>query len=110
MLPYPLLIIIIVIIIIVTMIDNNAFGFNNCYFGIISGLKKKTIFLILQKVKHIEYLNFNSTSWGQGGKGILHNQCLLNVSELMNKDLSQNKVHNYFNIGGATSLAKVKEK
>ena len=46
-LPYPLLTIIIVTTIIVTMIDNNAFGFNKCYFGIRSGFKKKTIFLIL---------------------------------------------------------------
>ena len=33
--------------IIVTMIDNNAFDFNKCYFGIRSGFKKKTIFLFL---------------------------------------------------------------
>ena len=47
MLPYPLPTIIIITIIIATMMDNNAFGFNKCYFGIRSAFKKKTVFLIL---------------------------------------------------------------
>ena len=38
------------------------------------------------------------------------NQYLLKVSKLMNKDLVQNKVFNYFNTGDAKTLVKLKEK
>ena len=62
MLPYTLLIIIIVTIIIVTMIENNAFGFNKCYFGIRSGFKKNIFPNSVKNEIHIGYLNLNSTS------------------------------------------------
>ena len=58
-------------------------------------------------MKHIGNVNFNSTSRGKGERSILHNQYLLNVSKLMNKDLSQNKVGNYFNIGDGKTLVKL---
>ena len=57
MLPDPLPKIIIVTTIIVTMIDNNAFGFNKCYFGIRSGFKKKNFFFLFI---HIHMYNWNN--------------------------------------------------
>ena len=38
------------------------------------------------------------------------NQYLLKVYKLMNKDLAQNKVYNYFNIGDAKTLIEINEK
>ena len=38
------------------------------------------------------------------------NQYLLKVYKLMNKDLAQNKVYNYFNIGDAKTLTEINEK
>ena len=60
-------------------------------------------------MKHIGYLSFNSTFWGQGEKTFCINQYLLKVSKLMNKDLAKNNVGNYFNIGNAKTLVKFKE-
>ena len=37
------------------------------------------------------------------------NQYPFKVSKLMNKDLAQNKVYNYFNIAYAKTLVKLKE-
>ena len=44
-LPYPLLTIIIVTTIIVTMIDNNVFGFNKCFFLEVDLASRKKQFL-----------------------------------------------------------------
>ena len=38
------------------------------------------------------------------------NQYLFKLSKLINKDLAQNKMYNYFNIGDAKTLVKLKEK
>ena len=38
------------------------------------------------------------------------NQYLLKVHQLMNKDLAAIKVYNYFKIGGAKTLIKLKKK
>ena len=35
---------------------------------------------------------------------------ILKVSKLMNKELAQNKVYNYFNTGDPKTLIKLKEK
>ena len=43
-------------------------------------------------------------------KAFCINQYLLKVSKLINKNLAQNKMHNYFNIGEAKTLVKLKEK
>ena len=61
-------------------------------------------------MKHVRYLNFNSTSWVRVEKSFCINQHLLKVSKLINKDLAQNKVFNYFNTGDAKTLVKLKEK
>ena len=47
----------------------------------------------------------------EGEKSILHyfNQYISKVFKLMNKDLAQNKVYNYFNIDAKT-LVKLKKK
>ena len=49
---------------------------------------------------------------GRMEKAFCIKQYLLKVSKLMNKDLAQNKVFNcnYFNIGDAETLVKLKEK
>ena len=43
-------------------------------------------------------------------KAFCINQYFLKVSKLMNQDLAHNKVYNYFNIGDAKALVKLKKK
>ena len=62
-------------------------------------------------MRHIGYLHFNSTSSARRvQKAFFIQFYLLKVSKLMNKYLALNKVFNYFDIGDAKNLVKLKEK
>ena len=95
--------------IIFIILDNNAFGFNKCNFGIISGFKKKA-HNFSNSVNKTHRVHKFPLSFLRVEKAFCIKQYLLKVSKLMKKYLAQTKIYNYFNTEDFKSVVKLKKK